>query len=181
MNSAADQALLEQATEQAKALTTLLAPGGQHTCSNAWRDGSYFKDPSLYADRGYLIGHCNPVAPPMTLDWDGHKSIGTVALSTLHEGIPGVAHGGVIAACFDQILGHALICSDKPGVTGTLSIKYRQFCRIGVTLQFTGWLHQDTGRTFVAKARCQDGDDLLATAEALFVRIDRERIEGFLG
>ena len=181
MNSTADQAVLDQAATQAAALRALLETRGTHTSSDGWRDGSYFENPPLFADRGVLIGHCNPAAPPLALDWDGERSTGTAVFTSVYEGIPGVLHGGMVAACFDQVLGHALICSDRPGVTGQLSVRYRKPCPLGVSLQFSGWLHEDAGRTFTTRGECRHGDTLLATADARFVRIDRSTIEGFVG
>ncbi len=181
MNTTADVALIDQATAKAEALRALLETVDTHTSADGWRDRSYFDQPHVFADRGILIGHCNPASPPLTLDWDGQRSTGTAVFSTAFEGMPDVLHGGVVAACFDQVLGHALICSGLPGITGQLTVRYKQICRCHVSLQFTGWVHQDNGRTFTLRGEVHEGDRLLATAEALFVRIDRKKIEGFVG
>ncbi len=162
-------------------MRALLETAGTHTSADAWRDRSYFEHPHVFADRGILIGHSNPASPPLSLDWDGERSTGTAVFSTAFEGMPGVLHGGVVAACLDQVLGHALICSDLPGITGELSVRYKQICRCGVSLKFTGWVHENRGRTFTLRGQVQEDDQILAIAQALFVRIDRSKIEGFVG
>jgi acyl-coenzyme A thioesterase PaaI-like protein len=181
MNTTADEALIDQATAQAVARRALLETAGTHTSADGWRDRSYFDQPHVFADRGILIGQCNPASPPLSLDWDGERSTGTAVFSTAFEGMPGVLHGGVIAACLDQVLGHALICTGLPGVTGQLTVRYKQICPCDVSLVFTGWVHEDNGRTFTLKGQVHHGERLLATADALFVRIDRDKIEGFVG
>ena len=51
----------------------------------------------------------------------------TVSISIgQYEGPPGCVHGGVIALVFDELLGAANIAAGSPGMTGTLTIRYRE-------------------------------------------------------
>ena len=43
-----------------------------------------------------------------------------------YEGPPSCVHGGVIAETFDEMLGAACIVAGHPGMTGTLTVRYRK-------------------------------------------------------
>ena len=47
-------------------------------------------------------------------------------LGAAYEGPPGLVHGGVAALILDQILGEAAGAGGKPGMTGTLTLRYRR-------------------------------------------------------
>ena len=52
-------------------------------------------------------------------------------LGAAYEGPPGLVHGGVSAMILDQILGEAAGAGGKPGMTGTLTLTYRQGTPLG--------------------------------------------------
>ncbi len=57
---------------------------------------------------------------------DAHGVIGHANFGVAYEGPPGYVHGGIIAAAFDEVLGMAQSLTGNPGMTGTLSIRYRR-------------------------------------------------------
>ena len=71
-------------------------------------------------------GACNPIAPPITFTVDGDVVVGEVTYGSAYEGPPGCVHGGYIAAAFDELLGFANSLSGTPGMTGTLTVRYRR-------------------------------------------------------
>ena len=79
-----------------------------------------------------VIGTSNPIAPPVTLvavdgvDGGMREMRGTVNFGYPYEGPPTCVHGGVIAEVFDEVLGATNIVAGNPGMTGTLTIKYRK-------------------------------------------------------
>ena len=52
-------------------------------------------------------------------------------LGAAYEGPPGLVHGGVLALVLDQMLGEAAGAGGKPGMTGTLTLRYRQGTPLG--------------------------------------------------
>ena len=62
-------------------------------------------DAGEYADRNFVLGQCNPLAPPMDLMAEGDSIVGRVRLGYLYEGAPEIVHGGMISALFDQLFG----------------------------------------------------------------------------
>src|SRR5215471_4089757 len=55
-----------------------------------------------FVDRATLVGRCNPFAPPMKMAFDGRTATAKVTFGIPFEGGPGLVHGGLIAAAFDQ-------------------------------------------------------------------------------
>ena len=103
-----------------------------------------------------------------------------VRFGSAYEGPPGSVHGGVVAATFDEVLGMTQSLSGQPGMTGTLSVKYRRPTPLHRDLRFEGTLEGVDGRKIFTKGRCFDGDDLTAEADGLFVRVDFERIAAMM-
>src|SRR6202035_5282077 len=51
-----------------------------------------------------VIGSCNPVALPLTIEFEPPKAIGRAVFTAPYEGAPGCVHGAVLAAAFDIML-----------------------------------------------------------------------------
>jgi acyl-coenzyme A thioesterase PaaI-like protein len=135
-----------------------------------------FSDHSLYR------GTANALAPPMTQTIvtlaDGRQAVrGTVTLSRVYEGPPHGVHGGYVAGLFDDVLGGTQALIEGPtGLTGTLSVRYRNLTPLDTELVFEAWVDHVSGRRIVSKATCHAGSVLTAEAEALFVRVDMDAL-----
>ncbi len=127
-------------------------------------------------------GAINPVAPPMRIE-AGERSgqpcmVGRVRLSRLREGPAHGAHGGVLAGLFDEILAAGQSLTGVPGgVTGRLTIRYRDITPIDTDLVFRSWVERDRGVRLDMRAECvlaatvdDDRPVRTADAEAFFVR-----------
>ena len=129
-----------------------------------------------------LRGSDNPLAPPLELEPgvtdDGRPMItGRVRMGLAYEGPPHGVHGGFVAALFDEVLGATQGLAPPPGVTGTLTIRYRHVTPVEEDLVFRSWVESDSGRRIVCKATCHAGDTLTADGEGLFVRVDFEEVQ----
>ena len=125
---------------------------------------------------GPLSGEANPVAPPLRFEPatrpDGAAAVAAVArLGVLHEGPPGLVHGGWMAAMFDEVLAVLQRDAGVGGVTAELTVRYRRPTPVGAELRFAGWIDDDRGRSVVARATCEAAGELVAEAEARFVRV----------
>ena len=60
-------------------------------------------------------------------------------------------HGGVAALILDQVLGEAAGAGGKPGMTGTLTLRYRQGTPLG-DLRGEAWIDRVEGIKTFAKA-----------------------------
>jgi acyl-coenzyme A thioesterase PaaI-like protein len=122
-------------------------------------------------------GERNALAPPMSValaEVDGRPSVvGRVVCDRRYEGPPGGVHGGYVAGLFDDVLGGTQQLLDGPtGLTGILTVRYRNVTPLDVPLRFVAWVESERGRRIVSKATCHAGEVLTAQAEALFVRVD---------
>lgn len=120
-----------------------------------------------------VVGPRNPLAPPVELHIEEDRRItGTV---TLHEGYNGppwnLAHGGVIALIFDELLGVAGIAATGGGFTAQLTINYRKPTPILVPLQLSARLDSIEGRKLVCKGEIRHDGVVTADAAGLFIKV----------
>jgi len=123
-----------------------------------------------------VIGSCNPLSPPVEVEFRPPLAIGRVVFSPTYEGGPGWVHGAALAGCFDIMLTAANVLADAAGPTVELSINYRKPTRVGVESVFESWVTRRTGRRVFSQGRLlQDG---VVTVEAVgeFVHMERARI-----
>jgi acyl-coenzyme A thioesterase PaaI-like protein len=123
-----------------------------------------------YLPRSPMVGEASPLSP--RLDWDvvGDHVEGRGVFTAAYEGPPGFVHGGMIACAFDEMLGIANIQNNSPGMTGTLTIKYRAPTPLFTEVHFTAWVDHVEGRRIVSKGELRAGDLLCAEAEGIFIR-----------
>jgi acyl-coenzyme A thioesterase PaaI-like protein len=95
----------------------------------------------------------------------------------LHQGAPGLAHGGLLAAAFDEALGASNWLLRAPAVTGRLETDFRRPVPVGSTLHIDVEIVGQAGRKVYVRAEgrigSQDGP-LAVTAAGLFVQVGVE-------
>lgn len=137
--------------------------------ANAGSVGAFF-------DASPVIGLANPLAPPLRLSVrEGDRFVGEVRFGAAYEGPPNTVHGGFVAAAFDEVLGMAQSLSGAPGMTGTLTIRYRKPTPLHTDLRFEATLDRQEGRKLFTSGRLYAGDTLTAEAEGLFISVDLAR------
>jgi acyl-coenzyme A thioesterase PaaI-like protein len=134
-----------------------------------------------YLPRSPVVGEASPLSP--RLDWDvvdGRvEARGT--FTAAFEGPPGFVHGGMIALAFDEILGIANIAAGHPGMTGTLTIRYRRPTPLYRPLRFRAWVDRVEGRRIMSKGEVWDGDVLTAESHGIFVQPRPELAAEYFG
>lgn len=119
-------------------------------------------------------GVSNPLAPEyhMWVDFENREAHGWAKFGWAFEGPPTFVHGGWVAAVFDEFMGCAQVFCDNPGVTGTLSIRYKQPTPINTRIELHARLKEVNGRKIVIEGKMIANGVVTATCEALFVSID---------
>jgi acyl-coenzyme A thioesterase PaaI-like protein len=129
---------------------------------------------SVMADRA-VGGQSNPTAAEIAVRYEDDEVIATVTLGPAFEGAPGRAHGGIVAALFDDVTGYVLRLAGTPAFTGRLTVTYHAPAPVGSPLEFRSRLTEREARKLHITAQCRHGADLIASADALFVTVDADR------
>ena len=101
------------------------------------------------------------------------------ALGPNHQGFPGVAHGGVVAASLDEGGGRVMMTQDgrRMGMTAKLEVRYRQPVPLDTPLRALGRRVRDRGRLVSTHAEIRDAaGQVLAEAEVLCAQIDLDQL-----
>ena len=133
-------------------------------------------DPHAHFDHSPIIGRANPLAPPLDLAVVDGRVVGTAVFGSAYEGPPGAVHGGYVAAAFDEVLGMTQSLGGKPGMTGTLTVRYRRPTPLHAELQFEGELVRVEGRKIFTAGRLTSGGELRAEAEGIFISVDFSKV-----
>ncbi|HQR04377.1 MAG: PaaI family thioesterase [Proteobacteria bacterium] len=119
---------------------------------------------------GPMTGPCNPLAPKLHFRRDSERLLAEVVVTSIHEGPPGMVHGGVLSGIYDQLLAFACILNGPAGPTASLSVDFRRPSPLGVPLHFAAWIGKTEGRKVHVEGECRDPEgQLLTTARALFI------------
>lgn len=160
-------ALLQQAEQ-------LLGQGEPIKGKLAWHDradnGNYHQ---LSRELAPIGGISNPIGTDyhMWIDFDNNEAHGRVRFGWAFEGPPTFAHGGWVAAVFDEFLGCAQVFCEDPGVTGTLSVRYKQPTPLNTDIVLHAYLKEQVGRKTVIAGTMIANGVVTATCEALFISI----------
>jgi acyl-coenzyme A thioesterase PaaI-like protein len=173
----APEAELATAADALERYAARLATHPRPNRYEGWSETSNSGDVGSFFDHSPLIGLSNPLSPPIELrsGEDGKSVRGRVVFGSAYEGPPGCVHGGYVAAAFDEVLGFANSLSGAPGMTGTLTVRYRQPTPLHVELRFEGRYERSEGRKIFTSGELYAGEKLCAQAEGLFVSVDPAR------
>lgn len=125
-----------------------------------------------------VSGQASPVGMNATLWREHDEAVLEVTLGPAFEGAPGRAHGGVVAALIDELMGLALTMADTLAFTGNLSVTYRSPTPIGVVLEGRARLGPRSGRKITITAELFDGATLLAEGQGLFIGVEAAHFLG---
>jgi len=110
---------------------------------------------------------------------EGVDSTATMAVVPWMEGGPGLIHGGILSAAFDEVMGTTSLLIGLPVVTGHLEIDFAKPIPIGSTLRFTaevlGRQRRKVYLRSVAHIVDETGtavDEPVAVSHSLFIGID---------
>ncbi len=132
---------------------------------------------AAFFDQSPIIGLANPIAPPVSMRAVGDEVVGSALFGSAYEGPPGSVHGGWVAAAMDELLGFAQSMGGQPGMTGTLTIRYRNPTPLHTELRLVARVDGVERRKTFASGEIHAGDVLCAEAEGIFVSVGPERFQ----
>ena len=126
-----------------------------------------------------VSGPANPMGLAIDVRRDGDEAVADFNLGAAFEGAPRRAHGGVVAAIFDDVMGYVLVLHRTPAFTGRLTVNYRAPIPMGVDMTVRARLNERNGRKLSMTAEMTlTGDPArpLCDAEGLFIAIPPQRL-----
>jgi acyl-coenzyme A thioesterase PaaI-like protein len=98
----------------------------------------------------------------------------SVTFRAEHQGGPGLVHGGIVGAALDEACGLLATWHRFPTVTARIAVRYRKPVPINRELTLTARVLGSRGRTVDVGGELRDGDELLASAEGIFLHVPLE-------
>jgi acyl-coenzyme A thioesterase PaaI-like protein len=97
----------------------------------------------------------------------------TYTFTPRHEGAPGIAHGGAVAALVDDVCGGLLFVVREPAVTRKLEVEYLKPVLVGVTYSLVARVDRREGRKLFISCEGTDPEGgLTFRGGGLFLVVD---------
>ena len=167
---------IARAAEQLEAVAASLQGHPRGHSFEGFAESANAGDTHAFFDHSPIIGKANPLAPPLTFTTQADKVVGSGVFGSAYEGPPGAVHGGYVAAAFDELLGMAQSLGGKPGMTGTLTVRYRRPHPLHTRIDFEAELVRVEGRKIFTAGRSFADGELRAEAEGIFISVDFGKI-----
>jgi acyl-coenzyme A thioesterase PaaI-like protein len=121
-------------------------------------------------------GRSNPTSVEMDVRYDamegGSEIIANVVLRRAFEGAPGRAHGGIVAAAFDDVTGFVIAQIQEPAFTGELTVRYLAPVPVDEPLELRARLDgRERRKLFISGEVISDGT-VIATCRAIYITVD---------
>ena len=120
-------------------------------------------------------GRSHPCSPELLWQEASNRITGTVRFNQAFEGPPGHVHGGWVAGVLDHIMGMTHVRTGHPGMTGGLSVRYLKPTPLNQLIEISAEATELDDKRTEVKGTMRCGETTTATAEAIFVRVDREK------
>jgi acyl-coenzyme A thioesterase PaaI-like protein len=123
-------------------------------------------------------GTSNPTSVDMRVRYIGDEVVADLVLRPAFEGAPGRAHGGIVAAAFDDVTGFVIGQLQEPAFTGELTVRYVAPVPVDEPLELRARLDSRDGRKLLISAEVRAGDAVVATCRAIYITVDPSRFAG---
>ena len=121
----------------------------------------------------FVAGWANPLGLAARLWREDEVAVMKVTLGNAFEGAPGRAHGGVVAALLDEVMGFMNAMHGDMALTAQLDITYHAPTPVGKSIIARAWLERSDGRKRYVVGQLHADGALIASAKGLFIAIDR--------
>lgn len=121
----------------------------------------------------FACGQDNPIGLRIRFELNDGRVTAQFTANENHVGYENTVHGGIIYSALDDVMANVLYLQNMKAHTARCEIRYRRPLEVGQTVNLTGWIESERRRLIVLKgeARLADSDDLVADAEASFMRV----------
>jgi acyl-coenzyme A thioesterase PaaI-like protein len=130
-----------------------------------------------FEDRA-VAGRANPTSVDIVVRFEDDEVVADVTFRQAFEGAPGRAHGGIVAAAFDDVTGFVIGKIQQPAFTGELTVRYVAPVPVDKPLEMRARLDGRERRKLFISGEARDGDQVVATCRAIYVTVDPSRFAG---
>lgn len=123
-------------------------------------------------------GYSNPTSVELEVRFDGDDVIADVELRRAFEGAPGRAHGGIVAAAFDDVTGFVIGRLQEPAFTGELTVRYLAAVPVDEALEIRARLDGRERRKIFISAEMRTNEVVVATCRAIYISVDLSQFAG---
>ncbi len=124
---------------------------------------------------------CGPECPAglhVVARLDGDEIVTTHVFAAHHSGAPGIAHGGLVAALVDDVMGYLLHVIREPGVTRRLQVDYLKPVLIGTPYDVRARVDRREGRKVFVSCEGTGPEGVRAfAATGLFIVVPLEHFD----
>ena len=124
-------------------------------------------------------GSSNPTSIELAVRDDGDEVVAEVVLRRAFEGAPGRAHGGIVAAAFDDVTGFVIGKLQEPAFTGELTVRYLAPVPVDEPLEMRARLNGRERRKLFISAEARAGNEVVATCNAIYITVDPTYFAGY--
>ena len=163
-------------TEKIDALTAELSQGEQvNGLVDLAKRGERGTIDNVMGELVAMAGRSHPCSPGLLWQEEPNRITGTVTFGQAFEGPPGHVHGGWVAGVLDHLMGMTHVRTGHPGMTGGLSVRYLKPTPLNQLIDVSAEATELDDKRTEVKAEMRYGETATATAEAIFVRVDRAK------
>ena len=123
-------------------------------------------------------GSANPTSVELSVRFEEEDVVADVVLRRAFEGAPGRAHGGIVAAAFDDVTGFVIGKLQEPAFTGELTVRYLAPVPVDESLEIRARLDGRERRKLFISAEMRTSDKEVATCRAIYITVDASRFAG---
>ena len=126
-----------------------------------------------YKDRyNFVVGSQNPKGLQLVPFLKNNMISSNFTFLPEHVGPPNIAHGGVLSAICDDVMGLVCFCLNRISMTLNLTINYRAPVYIGKTTEINAWLVNIDGKKIYCESSILFEDTICVEASGLFYLYD---------
>ena len=179
-----DDEQLEEVARDALAIVALLTPSKRRDRLALMRsaiDAAGFpvsNSGSGFSDRA-VGGSANPTSIEGQVTFEPDEVVAHIVLRRAFEGAPGRAHGGIVAAVFDDVTGFVIGQMQEPAFTGELTVRYLAPVPVDQPLEMRARLEGRERRKLFITAEARHAGEVIATCRAIYITVDPTKFAGF--
>lgn len=142
-----------------------------------WPPGPPDGEEVLFDVLSFVGGRLNPFSAGAVFHRDGDEAVARLQFSRCFEGPPDRAHGGIVAAVFDEVMGSVFrVLGIASAFTGSLSVRFEAGAPLATDVEFRARLASHEGRKFTVEAEATGPDGQFASASAVFIEMRHEQL-----